>query len=258
MPLALRDRAGDAVLLAELRRQHADPFGPGQEDLVLGQQRLVLVDLARHLLDERSGPLDELVGQVAGDAAEADVARVHPDAGAEHEEVEDLLALAEAVDQRGEPGADVRAEGADGNQVAGDPAQLGDDDADVLGALRHFEAGQALDRQGVRPVGGHRREVVHPVGQDGALDVGAGLAELLGGAVEVAHDRLDADDGLAVELHDEAEHPVGAGVLRPHVEGQLVWGIGLQDLDRDAFRHGGSPPRRRAARPGPRRRTSGA
>jgi len=188
-------------------------------------RKISLVDLARHLLDEQFGPLNEILGQVSSYAAEADVARVHPHAGAEHEQIEDLLTLAEAVDQRREPGADVRAERADRDLVTGDPAQLRDDDADVLGALRDFEAGQALDRQRVRPVGGHRREVVHPVSQHGTLDVGPGLAELLSGAVEVPHDRLDADDGLAVKLHDQAEHPVGTGVLRAHVERQLVWRI---------------------------------
>jgi len=42
--------------------------------------------------------------------------------------------------------------------------------------------------------------------------------------VQVAHHRLRAQDGLAVELHHHPEHAVGAGVLGPHVDDHGVVG----------------------------------
>jgi hypothetical protein len=40
--------------------------------------------------------------------------------------------------------------------------------------------------------------------------------------VEVADDRADAGDGLAVEVDDEAEDPVGRGMVRPEVDPEDV------------------------------------
>src|SRR6185295_7660663 len=45
------------------------------------------------------------------------------------------------------------------------------------------------------------------------------LARLLDARVEVADDGLGRNDDLAVELQHEPKHPVGARVLRPHVDG---------------------------------------
>ena len=75
-------------------------------------------------------------------------------------------------------------------------------------------------------LGGHREhqlveeraEVVHPGDVGAALQVGQRLAGLLHPGVQVADDRLAAQDGLALQLEHEAQHAVGAGVLRPHVD----------------------------------------
>ncbi len=96
------------------------------------------------------------------------------------------------------------------------------DDADVLGAFRHLDAHQFFDRQCIAEVVGHGIEVVQPVGVGHVLQEGVALADLLVVAVQVAHDRLQADDGLAVEHHHRAENAVGGGVLRTHVDEDVV------------------------------------
>jgi len=106
--------------------------------------------------------------------------------------------------------------------VCCDALQLAHDHANILSALGHLDPGQLLQRQGIRQIGGHRRQVVEPVGEDDVLEVGARLAELLDRAVQVAHHGARGDDSLAVEREDEAEHAVGAGVLRPHVDGEQL------------------------------------
>ena len=61
-------------------------------------------------------------------------------------------------------GADVLAEGADRDQMAGDAVQLAGDHAAELAAPRHLDAAQFLRRQAKALVGEHRREIVDAVG----------------------------------------------------------------------------------------------
>jgi hypothetical protein len=49
--------------------------------------------------------------------------------------------------------------------------------------------------------------------------------------VEIAHHGNAPDDPLAGELQDEAEHSVGRGMLRAHVEDEFL-NLALFDLDR--------------------------
>ena len=74
----------------------------------------------------------ELVGDVERDAADAHVVRREARAAGHLEQVEHLLAVAEAVHDGRLPGAAVVDEGAGRHAVAGDALQLGEDDAQVL------------------------------------------------------------------------------------------------------------------------------
>jgi hypothetical protein len=60
----------------------------------------------------------------------------------------------------------------------------------------------------------HRRDIVEPVEIGDRLQIGLGLDQLLGAAVQQADMRIAALDHLAVEFHDEAEHTMGRRVLR--------------------------------------------
>ena len=105
------------------------------------------------------------------------------------------------------------------------------DDAQVLRALGDLEVEQRLHRaaEGVRVevVG----EVVHPLDDGDGLPVALVLGRLLDARVDVADDRLEVADDLALERGEQAQHAVRGGVVRPEVDReQLLLGIALGDL----------------------------
>ncbi len=187
-------------------------------------------------------------GQVEGDPAEPEVVAHHPAAGRPLEQVEDQLALLDRVEGRGEERPEVVQQEADRPHVAGDPGQLGHDDPDVLGPLRGLRvvAHQLLDGQGIAEVVAHAGQVVEPVGEREVHQERVPLADLLVVAVHVAHDRLQADDRLAVDPQVHAEDAVGARVLWPHADDELV-GVQLGHVDADRG-SGRCPWRRRPGR----------
>ena len=97
--------------------------------------------------------------------------------------------------------------------------QLGGQCPQVLGPLGHLNAQECFNRQAVGLVVDHGRYVVQTVGQGDDLDVVALLGQLLRAPVEVAEYGLNLQDILTVKGHAQAEHPVGAGVLRPDIYG---------------------------------------
>ena len=104
--------------------------------------------------------------------------------------------------------------------MAGHPVQLAHEHADPHRSLGEVlvDAEQLLGGQREGELVEERTEVVHPCDVRGPLQVGQGLACLLHAGVQVADDGLAAQDGLALQLEHEAQHTVGAGVLRPHVD----------------------------------------
>ena len=63
-----------------------------------------------------------------------------------------------------------------------------------------------------------RRQVVHPIRVRDALLIGVALEVLLESRVEVADVRTALAHHLAVEVEHQAQHPVGGGVHRSHVQ----------------------------------------
>ena len=192
-----------------------------QEDLVAVEQRLVLVDAARHLLAERAQLLLEAERDVLDHAADLEVARVHPLAGRHLEQVEDRVALAEAVPEHRDR-AEVERRGPEPDEVRVDPVELEVDHPQVLGARRDLELEQLLDAAAeglhLEEVG----EVVHPLDERDHLPVGLVLAGLLDPGVDVAHHRLQVADDLALELDHQPQHAVGRRVVRAHVDRQQL------------------------------------
>ena len=145
-----QQRPGDAELQQPLARDDADALRALQEDLVLVEQRLVLVDPRRHHLDELAQLPLEAQRDVLEDAADLEVARVHPLAGGHLEHVEDRVALAEAVPEHRDR-AEVERRGAEPDQVRVDPVQLHVDHPQVLGAVGDLELEQLARRSRSRP-----------------------------------------------------------------------------------------------------------
>ena len=147
------------------------PLRALEEDLVAVEQRLVLVDARRACRRMNSRTFSLEAGRdVLDHAADLEVARVHALARRHLEQVEDRVALAEAVPEHRDR-AEVERRGAEPDQVRVDPVELQVDHAQVLGARRDLELEQRLDRAAE----GHRvevvGEVVHPLDERDDLPV---------------------------------------------------------------------------------------
>ncbi len=198
-----------------------DVAHPADEDLVLVEQlrvRVVLVPRAAHPVAEAG---HELVVQVAVDAADPEVVEQHLLAGDRGQQVADLVTLDEAVQDRRQP-AEVERHPAHEQRVARDAVELAGEHADVLGAPRHLDVEQLLERHDRRPLAEQGAHVLERVDLADDLVVVRVLAQLLDAAVEVAEDRVEVDDALAADLEDDAQDAVGRGVLGPHVEEHLA------------------------------------
>ena len=159
--------------------------------------------------------------EVVADPAHPVVVVEEPRAAGPLEEVEDLLPVPDQVQERGE-GPDVHRVGADRDGVGGDPLQLRHHHADGVHVRAHLDAAELLDGEGEAERVAHRRAVVQAVGVGHDAGVVHVLAVLLEAAVEVADVGAGGLDDLAVGAQLHPEHPVGGGVLRPHLEDHLV------------------------------------
>jgi hypothetical protein len=161
----------------------------------------------------------EAARDVLDHTAHLEVARVHALPGGHLEQVEDLLALAEAVPEHRDR-AEVQGARPQPHQVRHDPVELEVDHAQVLGARGHLHLGQFLDRRAER----HRvevvGEVVHALDHRDDLPVGLVLCRLLDPRVHVADDRFHVSHDLALQRHQQPQHAVRGGVVRAEVQRQ--------------------------------------
>ena len=104
-------------------------------------------------------------------------------------------------------------------------------------------AEQLLDREDVDELVVLVRDVVDPRGVGDPLPVRLRLHVLLEPRVEVADDRLDPGDVLAVEVDDQAEDAVRRRVVRPEVDGEDVVEVVLGRVDDELRRAGRGDPR---------------
>ena len=86
----------------------------------------------------------------------------------------------------------------------------------------HLDVEQLLERHDRRPLAEQRADVLERVDLADDVVVVAVLAQLLDAAVEVAEDRVEVDDLLAVDLEHDPQHAVGRRVLGAHVEEHLA------------------------------------
>ncbi len=206
-------------------------------------------DLVCRLAHPGAQPAHELVVEVAVHAADPEVVEEHPLAGQGGQHLDDLVALDEAPQDRGQA-AEVEGEPAHEQGVAGDPVQLAREDPDVLGPARDLDVVELLEGDHRRPLAEQRADVLERVHVADRLVVVGVLAQLLDAAVEVAEDRIEVDDLLAVDLEDDPQDAVGRRVLGPHVEEHLAVAEACRTRPRARSAAGtaGSARRRRAPR----------
>ncbi len=243
---AAQHGAGHAPRQRVLRADHADADGALLPDAVVGQQGFVLIDQLGEALGEVVDKIQQRalavlvqfvdgtlvldladlvlrhrVRQVAVDATRTEVGGVHACTRHGFVQVEQVLALAEAVDEDVHRAA-IQTVRTQPHQVVQDAGDLGEHHADVLRAQRHVDAQQLLDGQAVGMLIGHHRDVVQAVHVGQRLDEGLGFGQLLGGAVQQADVRIGTLDDFAVQLEHQAQHAVRGRVLRAEVQGVVL------------------------------------
>ena len=68
----------------------------------------------------------------------------------------------------------------------------------------------------------HRRDIIEPVEIGHRLQIGLGLDQLFGAAMQQADMRIDARDDLAVQLQHKAQHAVRCRVLRAEIDREIA------------------------------------
>ena len=154
-------------------------------------------------------------------AADAEGVRGQARAAVFFENLENFFAVAEGIEQRRD-GADVERVRAQPELMTGHAVQFGQNDADVLGARRRFDVEKFFDGLAVSQAVRDRGDVVHAVDVGIEHRVGAVLGNFFDAAVQVSDDALEAHDLFAVESQNHAEHAMGRGMLRAHVDDELV------------------------------------
>ena len=118
--------------------------------------------------------------------------------------------------------------GAEIQAVIEDAGELCKQHADILGAERHFEIEQLLDRQHIAMLHAHRRNIIEPIKIGQRLQIGLVLDQLFGAAMEQTDMRIDAFDDLAIQLHDHPQHAMGRRMLRAEVD-RIVGNLDIAD-----------------------------
>jgi len=162
------------------------------------------------------GLLEPAGGQIHSAAAKTHVVAHHPRTGERLEEVEDLFALAKGVHQRCSTSSHVLRQKPYETGMVLQPSQLAGDDPEVLGAFGYLYSRQRFDSERVRPVIGDGAEVIEPIRVWHGTEVGLLLGYLFVVAMQVAKDRLQLDDALAVQNDIHPKDAVRRGVLRAH------------------------------------------
>ena len=197
------------------------PRRPALEDLVAEEQVVDLVAELAELAHHLTRLVDPARRQIVLEAADAVEVGMEPAAGRALDQVEHVLAIAEGEEHRRDR-PELHAEVAEEQPDVGDPAELEQDRADVLGPRRCFDAHQLFGGEDERHLVGEAAQPVDAVDQGGDLREGANLGELLVAAMHVAGHRLGPHHLLAVEAGDDAQRAVRGRVLRADVEGHAL------------------------------------
>jgi len=157
---------------------------------------------------------------------------MHPAAGDQFDDVEDLLPVGEGIKNRGH-GPHIGGEGAEPDEMAGDAEQLGQHHPDDYCPVGDDDAAEPLHRIDIGQIVLHPGQVIDPVGVGDELVPVLSLGDLLRPTVVIADIQVHIDDLLPRQLEDAADNAVGAGVLGPEVEDH---GILVRPLEKIACR----------------------
>ena len=194
-----KDRTGGRQGECLIGVQRADALQAFTPDRLPGHEDVVLLEARRQQFKQRLDLTLPAIGKIGGDTTGADVVVVHPQARDLFEEAEDFFALTPAVDHH-RHGTEIHAVRGHEQQVRADAVELAHQHADPHRTLRDLDVEELLGGEAERQFGEERRGVVHAGDVGAPLQEGQLLCLLLHTGVQVAHDRLGTNDGLALHL----------------------------------------------------------
>jgi hypothetical protein len=92
-----------------------------------------------------------------------------------------------------------------------------DNGAKVFGTVRHRDVHQFFDRATIREVVVHGTHIIEAISVRNELVIGPFLGQLFHPAMEKAHHRRRFDQSFSLQLKNDLQHSMGAGMLRTHV-----------------------------------------
>src|SRR6185369_1265628 len=200
-----------------LGRNLRHTLGTSLPDRITCQQAFVLVNLFREAIDELLRTREPIQRRFHRKSADAEVRSKHALPTDCLENLQQLFALAEAIEEYCHR-ADIHGVRSQPHQVRIDAGQLCQQDAHPYSALRNVQPEQLFHRQAEPELVRKRRQVVHAISERNALLVELGLVCLLDPGMQEADVRHDLHDRLAVNLQQQPKHSVRGRMLRSHVE----------------------------------------
>ena len=190
------------------------------ENAVVGQQHFEVIDFRREGVAPDIDIIDQLRRQVLVHAADAEERCMHARAGRALIEHHQLFAFLETP-QRRRQRTDVHRLRGHVQEMRQDAADLAVEHADQLRPPRHLDAEQLFRGETECVFLIHRRDIVEPVEIRDRLQIGLGLDQLLGAAMQKSDMRIDTFDDFAVKLQHQAQHAVRGRMLRAEVDGEI-------------------------------------
>ena len=150
------------------------------------------------------------------DPAEAAVGISEPGTGYRIQNVQNLFAVVECIQERGNS-ANVQQVSPKPEQVARYAVQLRGYHPNVFRSLRDLYPGELFDRQDKSVVEHHPGQVIHSARVGEKLLVLPVFPHLFVTPVAVSDNRVGSYDILAVEVQQNPQNAVRAGMLRPKI-----------------------------------------
>ncbi len=135
--------------------------------------------------------------------------------------LEDLFSIAEGIEERRD-GADIESMRAQPELVAGDAVEFGQNYADILRSRWRLYIEQLLDSFTIAQPVRNCSHVIHAIDVRIKHRIRAMFTNLLDAAVQIADHAFQAQDFFSVQAQDHSQHAVRGGMLRAHVDDQLV------------------------------------
>jgi len=142
---------------------------------------------------------------------------VHASAADSLYDVEDAFTVVEHVKNGGQ-GADILGKSAVPDEMARDAEELRHHDANDLHTVGDIDPSQLLHGKNIRQVVHHAAEIVDAIGVGNVRMPGLPLTHFLRTSMVKADLRHRVDDFFPVELEDDSQHAMRAGMLGPYVE----------------------------------------